>query len=370
MMTTATNKITLYNRESGSNKQYTAWLEKKSDGFVVNFQFGPVGGWVKDGTKTKKPVSKDDAQKIYEKLLKSKKAKGYVEGEDAPAFSQTDGDVDSGIRPQLLTPDTEENIEKYVRDPFWGAQEKMNGKRIMIRADAKGVIGVNKRGLVCPIPEELIKALDKSMFEFDGELIGTTYHVFDLTAMGPDLSQNHRETRLEQRHGVAGVAVRNVKSKHVKQVPLVTGEYRKREFVKKLRAGRKEGVVFKKLNAHYEAGRYDNLKKATAVKIKFYKAISVVVNGWNKGKSSVAVGLRDEIKGSKAEIIPVGNVSIPEKYAGKIEEGDVIRVKYLYATSAKKLYQPSLDPADDGAIIADQLMADPITDLQFEGKED
>jgi bifunctional non-homologous end joining protein LigD len=363
------NRVSLYCKEGGSDKQYTMWLEEKPDGFLVNFNYGPRGGWVKDGTKTPKPVSKIDAEKIYEKKLKEQKGKGYTIGEDAPAFSQVEDAKDSGLRPMLLTQDDEENLEKYITDDDWCAQQKFNGKHIMTKITTKGVIGSNKRGLECPIPESLIKALGKmkdkidkgEAFSTDGELIGENYHIHDVPS---------DDRVYGMRLNVVGTIPHIVGDMHVHYVESHVGEKNKREFVRKLMKERKEGVVFKRLDGKYLPGRVNDLKKAIAVKIKFYKAISPVVMGWKKDKQSIEVGLREEIKGGKAEIVSVGWVTVPTKYVEQVEVGKPIRVRYLYATPAKQLYQAHLDPTDDGQVMADQVLADPITDLKFEGKEE
>ena len=114
-----------------------------------------------------------------------------------------------------------------------------------------------------------------------------------------------------------------------------------------------------------QPGRRDNLKKAIAVKIKFYKEIAAMVLGWNDGKSSVKIGARDGKKTTR-----IGNVTIHEKYVKQIVVGKPLRVKYRYATEAKKLYQPKLDTTDDGQVMADQLLPDSIKCLKFEGKEE
>ena len=344
-------KVTLYNREGNSDKQYTMWLQEEKTGWTVQFQYGPRGGWVKDGTKTPKPVKLADAEKIYDKLLKEKKAKGYVEGEDAPVFSQTAGAVDSGLRPMLLTPDDEENVEKYLKDYNWAAQEKVNGKRIMIKGADGKIIGVNRRGLECPIPEEVQKALTGLNANLDGELIGSVYHVFDFPL----------PIELKLRWTVTGGF-----GDSVKFVPLVTGEENKRMLYRLLKDGRKEGIVFKKLDAVYEPGRREDLKKAIAVKVKFWAEANVEVLKWNKDKQSIEVGMIEKMTYTPS----VGNVTVPTKYMDQIKVGKIVRVRYLYATANKILYQPKLDPTDDGNVLADATAPDPIGELKFEGKEE
>lgn len=358
------DKQTLESHEGGANKQYTIWLEAKDGGWSVEFQFGPVGGFVQGGTKTKSPVAFDVAKSIYDKIIKEKRAKGYVEGADAPAFSQTPEVKDSGLRPMLLTPDAEENVEKYITDEDWCAQEKMNGKRILLSIKAGKVTGVNRRGLECPIPQALQKAFGALRVDYvlDGELIGESYHVFDvLSEGGGDYgTRNDYGTRLMG----AEYLVSTVNNKLVRFVPAVTGTSNKRDLFEKLKAGRKEGIVFKKLSGFYVPGKIDNLKKTLAVKIKFYTEGSFLVLDWNKSTSSVQVAALDG-----KNPVSVGNVTVAAKYVDQISKGDVIRVRYLYATGANQLYQPSLDATDDGSVIADG-PADKLSSLKYEGKDE
>ena len=50
--------------------------------FVVNFAFGRRDSTLQTGTKTSEPVDYDSAKKIYDRLVREKKAKGYTEGPD------------------------------------------------------------------------------------------------------------------------------------------------------------------------------------------------------------------------------------------------------------------------------------------------
>lgn len=375
MMTAIEDRVTLYCREGGSSKQYTVWLEKSGGGWLVNFQFGPIGGWVQGGTKTARPVSRSEAERVYEGLLKQKRAKGYAEGAGAPVFNQPTrvapaavkrvaapapkvADEDSDLRPMLLTWADEDDLERFIGDDGWGAQEKINGKRIQIQVKTAGVTGTNKRGLQCPIPAAVAKEMDGLLGEFDGEMVGEVYNVFDMTRNGADL----KDERCDRRHGMLMSTLKP--TSHVRLVPLVTGAKEKRALVERLRADRKEGVVFKKLDAPYEAGRRQNLAKAIAVKVKFYAEIAVEVLKWNRDKSSVEVAALDG-----GRLVSVGNVTVHDRYVGQISQGTVIRVKYLYATEASQLYQANLDPTDDGSVVADQVAADPIGLLKFENKD-
>ena len=73
-----TQNITLYFKDTKSDKQYNASLEKSGKQFIVNFAYGKRGGNLKEGTKTKVPVSYEKAKIIYDKLVKSKTDNGYA----------------------------------------------------------------------------------------------------------------------------------------------------------------------------------------------------------------------------------------------------------------------------------------------------
>lgn len=357
-------RISLYCTEGGADKVYTLWLEPAGGAWTVEAQWGRRGGPIQAGAKTPKPVSREDAEKVYEKTLKEKRAKGYHEGADAPTFSQTKDAIDTGVRPMLLTPDDEDSLDKYISEHGWAGQEKKNGKRILLKAGDE-VVGINRRGLECPIPEELAKAVRGSNKLFDGELIGSEYHAFDLLAEGPGFKENLRQDPLTQRFLKTSQAVKALKSDLVQIVDLVFGPSEKRKLVERLQSGRKEGVVFKRENGLYVPGKVESLAKSFAVKIKFYSEGAFLVTGWTKGKSSVAVALVDP---KTKEQIPAGNVTVAQKYVDQVEAGKVIRVRYLYATDANQLYQPTLDPDDSGSVLSDGMPDKPGT-LKHEGKD-
>lgn len=73
-------RTTLSYQEGNSDKVYEVDLCCIADNqFVVNFRYGRRGGTLKEGTKTKQPVSQDKAQTEFDKLVASKVKKGYQE---------------------------------------------------------------------------------------------------------------------------------------------------------------------------------------------------------------------------------------------------------------------------------------------------
>ena len=360
--------------EGGSNKQYTIWLERRDGLWVTAAAWGPIGGHVSTGLKTKTPVSRAKAEEMHAKTVTAKKRKGYVENGRAvqyaiPAAPKVGAKAkvnrmpkkETGLRPMLLTVATEENLEYFITNDGWAAQEKKNGKRIMVEAKGGKAKAVNRTGKECPVPQAIIDAMTTAEGEYDGELVRGRLHVFDAMRNG---TGDLRGVGMAKRHTYAE-ALANSLPTVISLVPLVTGTKAKRRLVEKLKKGRKEGVVFKKIDAPYEPGRRANLKKAIAVKVKFYAEASLKVICWNN-KQSIQLGARD---GRKTAF--VGNMTVPEKYNGLINEGDIVRVRYLYATDKDRLYQPNLDPDENGEVVRDDILdADALSSLKHEGIED
>lgn len=347
------DKVSLYCTEGGADKVYTLWIEEKGGLYTVQALGGRRGGSQTPYTKGK-PGSQADAEKTYASVLREKHGKGYHEGEDAPAYTEGTGKKDGGLRPMLLTADLEENLDLYISDDAWGAQEKFNGHHVMIKASNGSVTAYNKKGLERPIPVELEKSFLSCTCEVDAELVGVALYVFDDMAAGTAC--------LGRIQGLVPY-IWSLENKDIHPAPLITGKEAKRAFVNALINGKKEGVVFKLLKAKYTPGKVENLKKSVAVKIKFYSEGSFLVLGWNKGVSSVEVAAKD---GKKT--VSIGNVTIPAKYADAIKKGDCLRVRYLYATAADQLYQPTLDPDDAGNVVSDS-GPDALGSLKHEGKD-
>jgi len=130
---TETEKVTLYYRQGASDKVYHVAIEPSGEGFVVTFAFGRRGSTLQTGAKTAAPVDYPQAKKIFDKLVKEKTAKGYTPGEDGTPYQQTgNAERSTGILPQLLNPIDESEADRLIKDDAWWAQEKFDGKRVLI----------------------------------------------------------------------------------------------------------------------------------------------------------------------------------------------------------------------------------------------
>lgn len=315
----------LYYREGGSDKVYHAHLQQSGTGWSVTFEYGRRGGALKAGSKTSQALSFDEAKRIFDGLVREKMAKGYSPGEEGVPFAGTsEAGRKTGHQPQLLNPT--DDPESLIEDPAFWAQEKFDGTRTLVeRANGK-VTGINRRGLAIPLPEPLVKAMLAGWggdFVVDGELVGTTYHPFDVLDDGP------YSARLKKLNAILGYTVPTAKS-----------AAEKRKLFDDVQARDGEGVVFKRHDAPYRAGR--PASGGDQFKFKFTQTASCVVVAASKSKRSVELGL---VEGPEVHV--VGNVTIPPNHDIP-HAGQIVEVRYLYAFPGGALFQPVyLGPRED-----------------------
>lgn len=349
--------IDLHYLGGGSDKVYHAAIrQSRDDLYTVQFAYGRRGSSLTFGAKTVVPVPLHHATLIYDKLVSEKIGKGYREspgisgdifGPPVPAGpvlqplpSVGEGRVrgrtpspqeQSGVLPQLCNECTEDEVERYIKDPAWGAQEKLDGKRKLIGGSDQ-VQGINKKGQVVPILPEISRAVTAIGHPvlLDGEEIGNTLHAFGLLEMnGRDL----RGLSYFNAYQELAALLERHPSPSLSLVELAVTTMQKRALYKKLRVENKEGIIFKRLSAPYSPGR--PASGGDHVKFKFWSDISVIVLSRNS-KRSVQVGVLHHPDGIP---VAIGNVSVPTNYELP-EPGDIVDVRYLYANRGGCLYQP------------------------------
>ncbi|EMI67612.1 WGR domain-containing protein [Leptospira noguchii] len=325
------NKISLYYQGEGSDKVYHVNIDPAGEGYVVHFAFGRRGSSLQAGTKTSKPVSYEAAQKIMRQLVHSKMAKGYTEVESGtPYLHSTKEERISGIHCQLLNPIDDEELSTYIENDQYGAQEKLDGNRMMIRKIGDNVEGINRKGLIIAISQILH---DYSLgfsedFILDGEVIGDVFYPFDIFSKdGNDI----QHLPYQERYTILESILKNT-DPIFRIVKLVTSTKDKKLLLEELREKQKEGIVFKDLNAPYKAGR--PASKGSQIKFKFYETATVSVEEVNL-KRSVSMRLYNG-----NDWVSVGNVTIPVNFEMP-KENDIIEVRYLYAYRGGSLYQPT-----------------------------
>lgn len=326
-------RMTLYFREGSSDKVYQAAIEPTGELFIVTFAFGRRGTTLQTGTKTSSPVDYQTAKNTFDKLVREKMAKGYTPGPEGTPYQHTDKeDRTTGILPQLLNPIEEREARCLIKDPAWAMQEKFDGRRVLVRKHQAEIHGINRKGLLIGLPETVFGSV-RSMsgdFVLDGECMGDLLLAFDLLDWdGEDLrpvSYQRRLVKLANLLNRPGL-------KHIRLAETATDPANKERLFRHLQSERREGVVFKKLDAPYTAGRPNS--GGNQLKYKFYATCSAVVSRINPQRS-VEVRLLN----CKGWIV-IGNVTIPPNQPIP-QVGAVVEVKYLYAfKESNALYQPT-----------------------------
>ena len=334
-MNISITSTSLHFREGSSDKEYHVAVEPEGEGYIVSFAYGRRGSTLTTGRKTQNIVTLAEANKIHDKLVREKTAKGYRpvgETRQQDRTSQNDGQ-DSGIRCQLLNPVEETELDRLLGNGTHCLQEKFDGRRLMVRKRGDEITGINRRGLLIPIPEPIRHAFEELPVDvlIDGEAVGDTLHAFDLLEIkGHDIRGNAYLSRF------AGLlTLLDPEHKHLRPVDTHTEADDKRAMFETFRRCGSEGVVFKQIDAPFSPGRPNS--GGSQLKFKFVESASFVVTGVN-AKRSVTLGL---LASDGDGIVPAGNVTIPPNQRIPVA-GRVVEVRYLYAfRESGSIYQPA-----------------------------
>jgi bifunctional non-homologous end joining protein LigD len=268
------------------------------------------------------PVDYEVACKTFTKLVNEKKSKGYTEGAAGTPYQHTEKEnCVSTILPQLLNPIDESELDALIEDDNWCGQEKHDGKHLLLRKEGAAIHGINKKGHLVGLPSPVCVAAHgfKQDFILDGESIGEHLHVFDILMLdGEDLRSHGYRHRL--------TALMNLlfsgQQRHIHYVEAAWNADEKRRLLLKLREQNKEGIVFKRTDAPYVAGRPNS--GGTQLKHKFYATLSALVGTIN-AKRSIEIKLFND-----TGLVTAGNVTIPPNH-NIPKVGQVVEVRYLYA---------------------------------------
>lgn len=331
-MTEQTPKnVSLYLTEGSSDKEYHAQLLEDQGGWVVNFQYGRRGKALKAGTKTASPVSFEAAAKTYEELVSEKMKKGYTPDVSGEVYQSTEaGDNFSGFIPQLpQSVRAPGDIESMVVDPAFVAQEKFDGDNRQVHVSGGTVRGINKRGMVVPLPMNLVDQVSGlGDLLASGEIIGTKLYLFDIQeASGQDLRQTPYVDRLAQLEKIMSG------QSDLVVVPTARTTEEKRALMARVLEGKGEGVVFKRAQAHFRSGKL-SASGSDQFKVKFTEDCTVRVKKVNTGKRSVEVEIDND-----GATLALGNVSIPPNCEIP-SKGELVSVGYLHLFEGGSLFQP------------------------------
>ena len=236
----------MYFREGNSDKVYQCAIEPAGDDrFSVTFAYGRRGTTLSTGTKTSSPVGYNDAKGIFDKLVKEKTSKGYTQGPGGTPYTGNNSDKQaSGILPQLLNPIDEAEVERLLHDDDYCAQEKFDGRHLLVRKQGGQIDGINKKGLLVGMPETVFNDMSHLPGDSipDGEAIGDVYHTFDLLELN---GENLRTLAYRARLTALLNLLASAQHRFIKYVETAFTTKQKVALWERLKAENREGIVFK-----------------------------------------------------------------------------------------------------------------------------
>lgn len=239
------------------------------------------------------------------------------------------------MKPMLCGSIDLRDLDHYLTDDEWVAQQKLDGDRLLVHVKDGTVTALNRDGRPRsnPTPKKILDqfALFPDEWVFDGELLNNgEYWLFDLPLAGESVTIHHpyrfRFGVLE--HMFIGGAWEP--DPCIRLLPLARSTDAKRTLVGQLRERGAEGLVFRHVEGLYRAGK----RSDRALKAKFTKTVDVVVHQVRPdGRDNCTFRLfRD------GRLVPAGSCSLVGR--PPVQPGDVIEVRYLYASEDHLLYQP------------------------------
>lgn len=233
-------------------------------------------------------------------------------------------------------------IDKYLTDNEWVAQQKLDGDRLVVRVRDGVVSALNRVGepRSNPVPGVVLRQFQVFPDEwvFDGELLTTgEYWLFDLPYAG-GLVHPH------QPYSLRCEVLERIFSSNVWQpdpcirlLPVARSTTAKQALFNGLKARGAEGLIFRHVDSEYLPGK----RSALALKAKFTHTADVVVHEVRpEGRNNCTFRVfRDGV------LVPAGSCSLEGR--PRVAPGDVIEVRYLYASDDARLYQPTMLRARD-----------------------
>jgi ATP-dependent DNA ligase len=228
-------------------------------------------------------------------------------------------------------------VESYLTDDRWVAQQKLDGDRILISVRDGKVRALNREGEPRrnPVPRRILDQFQPfallGTWCFDGELMTTgELWLFDLPEAAGQVTREHP---FEFRYQVLErfLAGSNWPTDPcVRLLPIARTTTTKAALFEDLRTRGAEGLMFRHVDGRYRSGKRSDL----LLKAKFVHTVDVVVHQVRaEGRNNCTFRLWDN-----GRLVPAGSCSLEAR--PDVAPGDVIEVRYLYASDDRLLYQP------------------------------
>lgn len=253
------------------------------------------------------------------------------------------------MKAQLATPLEHVHVKQYVQSDEWWVEQKLDGQRFLVLVAEGEISAFNRNGVEMTLPEQIAADFvsfktDDTMWHFDGELVDGEYHIFDVLWAGDTCDGGMTDKPFEQRRNRLEKIFSFWEPDHCHLVRCAKTETEKADLVVKLERECSEGAVLKKRTATYNV---QGKRVKTWLKLKFVQCADVIVMELERGgkPQAVTIGMMQEPSiwvtnhdDAANKLVEVAGCKVPANL--ELEVGDVLEVRYLYATSDNKLTQP------------------------------
>lgn len=264
------------------------------------------------------------------------------------------------MKPMLAEKIETSQLDQFLSNENWWMEQKFDGHRVIVEVQNGRVTPINKQGnamvdtlkrplLPIPVLRDFSTDLFDNTWLFDGELLNDSFVVFDLIMVqNSDLKDKPFSTR----HNLLNRLAQHWPREAVQIAATAKSYEEKLQLATKVDKAKGEGVMLKHTGGRYQYGE----RSIYVLKCKYVKTADVVVTTVGRlGKNSVAISVYDDL----GNLEDVGACTVQPKMLGLLRVGDVIEVRYLYATDENKLFQPAFirkrDDKSAGECTLDQL---------------
>lgn len=235
-------------------------------------------------------------------------------------------------KPMRLESVDPKDAHALIESDEWVVEQKVDGTRVVITVTGSAVAFTASNGEPLKHSASLLhaKALTAALpdghYVLDGELLWTgEFYAFDAPDHDGPLAQ--RRARLESLFATEAFGA------PIRLLPQARTVTEKVALLRRVHDAGGEGIVIKHAGKPYEYGR----RVVHQLKLKFTKTVDCVVTDRNvAGKENAVLAAHD----ADGQLVNIGSCSMLGK--PDAQPGDVVEVRYLYASEDLRLYQPTL----------------------------
>lgn len=238
----------------------------------------------------------------------------------------------AGQKPMRMDSVDPADAQVLFESDDWVVEQKVDGTRCIITVTPNTVTFTASNGETLRHSASLIhvanlkRSLPVGNYVLDGELLWTgVFWAFDLL-------DQPSETLQARRIALEALAEELEFGSRIRLLPQARGLEDKLTLFKRVYAQGGEGVILKHIGKKYEYGK----RVVHQLKLKFTKTVDCIVTARNvNGKNNARLAVYED-----GVLRDIGGCSMIGKPDAQV--GDVVEVKYLYATEDLDIYQPTL----------------------------